>query len=219
MTNENFPLSLAEARWWAKFASKLPRRDAELVQRGLLQHALDGGCSSPEIHEIIDSITDRFVEEDRIERKKILEEKLLRSGALQLEHIEADDDQIIIAIKRTLPKFQSDRDWGGVYRILVDYCEFPAMKTKFVRRFAKMGIYPNDDYVKNLDRPLPPSIRGSEWHDHPFSYQAIQKGIDNAWPAHYPAWFNNTIDSRDFIDRRSIATTFKDNLIKATKEP
>jgi hypothetical protein len=134
-----------------------------------------------------------------------------------MEKIEADDDQIVQALKLTLPRFQSDWDWGGPYRILVDCCDFPPGKADFVRRMARMGVYPKDNYPKNLEHSMPPAIRGTEWHDHQFSYQAIQKGVSPDWPDTYYGWMNSDIQDRDFLDRRSIAKIFKDNLLKAVK--
>lgn len=211
------PMTYSEVVWWTNKAKTLPRRNAEDVQRFLLSRAAEVGVASPEVLEAISGITVRFVEEDREMRRELMAEELRRLGTLQQEKIDADDDQIVQAMKWTLAKFKSDWDWGGVYRILVDCCDFPPEKTAFVRRFARMGVYPKDNTVKNLDHALPPAIRGTEWHDHPFSYQAIQKGVSPEWPQTYYGWLNSDIEDRNFTDRREIAKTFKENLIKAVK--
>jgi hypothetical protein len=83
---------------------------------------------------------------------------------------------------------------------------------------AKMGIYPKDNYPKDIDRSMPPSIKGDEWCSHPFSYQSVQKGIKDDWPKDYRGWVNSDREDRDFIDRRNSAATFKTNLIKAVNQ-
>ncbi len=218
MNKEYSPLSYSEARHYTDMTKKMPRDEVEFVQRLLQRRALEAGVCSPDVLEVISSITDRFFEEDREMRRKAIEEDLRKRGVMEQTHIDADDDHIVLAIKWTLPKYHSDWDWGGIYRILVDFCDFPVTKTDFVRRMARMGIYAQDNYVKNLDHPLPPAIRGTEWHEHQFSYQAVQRGVDPSWPPTYYAWKNSDITTRNFTDRLDIATIFLRNLFKATKE-
>ena len=218
MNKEYSPLSYSEARHYADMTKKMPRDEAEFVQRMLQRRALEAGVGSSNVLEAISSITDRFYEEDREMRRKAIEADLHKRGTIEEAHIDADDDQIVQAIRLTLPKFQSDWDWGGIYRILVDFCDFPATKTDFVRRMARMGIYAQDNFVKDLERLLPPAIRGTEWNEHPFGYQAVQRSVDPSWPPTYYAWKNSDITTHDFTDRLAIATIFLKNLIKATKE-
>ena len=203
----------------AKYA---PRKDAEVLQRFLYQRAAETGGCSPEIIAKISSITDRFRDEENEMLRKIMAEDLRRRGIMDQQKIDASDEQIVKAIKLTLQKFESDRDWGGIYRILVDFCNhlgFKAVKTDFVKRFALMGIYPTDNVVKDLERIVPSAIKGTEWHEHKFSYSAVQKGIDSSWPSSYKEWVECDIMTRDFLDRKSIAKIFLDNLIKATSMP
>lgn len=160
MNKEYSPLSYSEARHYTDMTKKMPRDEVEFVQRLLQRRALEAGVCSPDVLEVISSITDRFFEEDREMRRKAIEEDLRKRGVMEQMHIDADDDHIVLAIKWTLPKYHSDWDWGGIYRILVDFCDFPVTKTDFVRRMARMGIYAQDNYVKNLDHTLPPAIRG-----------------------------------------------------------
>lgn len=218
MENKYDPMTYSEVLWWAHKARRLPRKDAEDIQRNLLFRAMEVGVSSPDVRDVIDGITDRFVEEDREMRRGLMADEMRRLGIMQQEKIDADDGQIVQAIKWTLPKFNSDWDWGGIYRILVDCCDFPPGKADFVRKFDCMGIYPKDNSVKDLKHGLSPSIRGTEWYDHQFSYQAIQKGVNAAWPKTYYGWLNSDLTDRNFIARRDIAKKFKENLIKAIKE-
>ena len=153
MNKEYSPLSYSEARHYADMTKKMPRDEAEFVQRILQQRALEAGVGSSDVLEAISSITDRFYEEDLEMRRKAVAEDLRKRGVMEQAHIDADDEQIVLAIRWTLPKFHSDWDCGGIYRILVDFCDFPATKTDFVRRMAKMGIYAQDNYVKNLNVP------------------------------------------------------------------
>ena len=216
MENKYAPVTLSEVAWWAKRAKRVPYPKAQDMQRLLLLRATECGVSSPDVMDVIDGMLDPFAEEDRDMRRELMAEELRRKGVLEMEKIDADDDQIVMAIKWTLPNFKSDRDWGGPYRILVDYCDFPPAKTEFVKRFARMGIYPKDNKVA-VERPLPPAIRGTEWCDHQFSYQAIQKGVKLDWPDTYYGWMNSDTQENDFLDRLSIAKIFKDNLIKAVR--
>lgn len=206
------PITLSEARHYADLCKNSPRNQAEFVQTILLRRALETGVTSHEILEAIQSISDRFVEEDRAMRKKAIEEELRRRGTLALDSIDADDDQIIKAIKKTLPKFNSDKDWGGVYRILVDFCNFPPAYSDFVRRFDDMGIYTTDDVVTGIRRCSIPAISERDYYNHQFSYQTLQKSIKNDWPQTYIGWMNSYKTDRDFISRRSIATIFYNNL-------
>ena len=156
-----------------------------------------------------------FVEEERKMRREIMAEDMRRRGMLSQEKIIAEDDQIIQALKWTLPKFKSHKDWGGCYRILVDCCDFPVPITDFVRRMARMGIYPKDNNPNDIDYSIPPSIKRDEWCGHQFSYQAVQKGMKNDWPDTYLGWQNSDIQDRDFCDRLDIAKIFRENLLIA----
>ena len=211
MNKEYPPLTVSEVSHYVEIAKKLPRDEAETIQRALYMRAVESGCTSPEIFGLIQSISDRFVDEDKQMRREAIDRELRSSGLIRQEYIEIDDDQIVVVIRKTLPKFQNDWDWGGIYRILVDFCDFPAEKADFVRRFARMGIYPDDNIIK-IERSMPPSIRGDEWHGHPFTYQSLQKGVPSSWPKHYNNWMKSDIKTRNFIARREIASTFLANL-------
>ena len=216
MDKEYSPLSYDAARHFADIAKKLPRDEAEVIQRALYRCAHEAGVISDNVWTLIDSITDRFVEEDNEQRRKLMEAEIRRKGIMQEETIDADDDQIVTAIKWTLPKFNSDWDWGGIYRILVSCCGFPAVKTDFVKRMARLRIYPKDDIVVITDR-MSPAIYQEEYNGHPFSYQAVQRGCPKEWPDHYFEWKDSETSTKDFSDRKRIATIFRDNLIKAMK--
>ena len=212
------PIELSEAYWWANKTKTMTKQDAENQQRLLLFRAAEVGVSSPEVMDVINGITDRFVEEERKMMREIMAEDMRRRGILSQEKIYADNDQIIKALKWTLPKFNSDWDWGGCYRILVDCCYFPVPITDFVRRMARMGIYPKDNKPSDIEYSIPPSIQGDEWCDHKFSYQAVQKGVKIEWPDTYFGWQNSEIQDRDFIDRCRIAKIFRENLLKAVNK-
>ena len=212
---EYAPVTYSEALHYADISKRMTREEVNFMQRVLLQRAFEAGVSSDEVTDIIYGMTARFVDEDNEMRRKAIEDDLRRRGVMQQEDILADDDQIVAAIKMTLPQFQSDWDWAGIYRILVDYCSkcgFKAQKTEFVRRFARMGIYPKDNAVKNIEHPIPPSIRATEWCDHQFSYEAIKKGVSSTWPPTYFAWQKSDLQNRDFLNRKDIATKFLNNL-------
>lgn len=209
---EYSPIILSEAQHYADMCKDATREEADVIQKFLLRRTLETGVTSHEVMEAIQSISDRFVEEDRAMRKKAIEEELRRHGTMPLDSIDADDDQIVAAIKKTLPKFNSDKDWGGIYRILVECCDFPSAYSDFVRRFDDMGIYPTDDVVKGIKRCGIPAISERDYYNHRFSYQALQKGIKTTWPKTYMGWMNSQITDHDFIDRRSIATIFYKSL-------
>ena len=209
---EYSPISLSEVQHYVDLCKNVPRDQAEVMQKFLMRRALETGVTSHEVLEKIQSISDRFVEEDRDMRRKAIEENLRRRGTIALPPIDADDDQIVAAIKKTLPKFNSDKDWGGIYRILVECCDFPPNYSNFVRKFDEMGIFPTDNTVKGIKRCGIPAISERDYHNHRFSYQALQKSINNGWPQTYTEWMNCHITDRDFINRRNIATIFYKNL-------
>ncbi len=220
MLQEFSPLSVSDVRYWVKASKTMPRNDVETIQRFLRQRALDCGCEEG-VSLLISSMTDRFVDEEREMLRARIDARIRRNEFLEKQRIEATDDQIVKAIKRTLPEFESKKDWGGIYRILVDYCQhlgFTATKTTFVKRFAKMGIYPEDDIVKNIDHTVPPTIYKNEYNGLPFSYYAIDKGVNAYWPPSYKEWETCDENSNDFIARRKIAVLFLKKLIQATEE-
>ena len=211
----NNPLTYEEALSYRDIAAELPRNEAEVIQRALYQRATKDGVSSDKVLPVINSITKRFVEEEREIIKQCIDERLRKQGIIGLQIIYAEDGQIVEAIKMTLPHFKSDWDWGGIYRILVDTCHFPSTKTDFVKRMAEIGIYAEDNTVK-FSRPIPPSIKKDEYCNHPFSYQNVQKGISTYWPATYQEWLRTPNPDQDLCNRISIATVFYNNLIKVT---
>ena len=218
MENKYDPITLSEAKWWANKAKTVRLQRAEEMQSFLLSRAAEVGVSSPEVMAVINGMLDPFVEEERQIRRELIAEDLRRKDILEMEKIDADDDQIVQALKWTLPHFKSNFDWGGPYRILVDCCDFPDPVVAFVRSMARMGIYPKDNKPKDIVPSMPPSIKGDEWCGHPFSYQAVQKGIKEDWPKDYQGWVNSDRKDRDFIDRRKCAATFKTNLLKAVSQ-
>ena len=133
------PETLSEDLWWAKRAKSVPYPEAKDMQLLLLSRAVEVGVSSPDVMDVIDGMLDHFVEEERKMKRELMAEELRRKGILQQEKIDADDDQIVKAIKWTLPKFKSDRDWGGIYRILVDNCDFHHGTSDFVTRIDRMS--------------------------------------------------------------------------------
>ena len=216
--NKDYPqVTLAEARHWADIAKTLPSDRVELLQNFVRQRMTQAGFA-PGVTEIVDGMTERLADEERALRKKLMEEELRRNGVMAQETIEADDDQIVLAIKQTLPHFKHDRDWGGIYRILADYCpdRFKTTKTKFTQQFWEMGIYATDNpkCLNGLGKKFP-AIYQDEYHGHQFSYQAIQKGCPTSWPKTYYAWQKKESADRDFNDRRNIARIFLDNLRRA----
>lgn len=219
MQQEYRPLSMLDVLYWLKVSKQMPRDDVEQLQRFLRQRALDCGCEEG-VSAVISGMTERFADEEREMLRKRMDEYVRRLGIAEQQRIDATDEQIVKAIKWTLNDFESEKDWGGLYRILVDYCQhlgFTATKTVFVRRFAKMGIYPKDEVVKDIDRSLPPAIYKDEYNGNLFSYYAIDKGVGAYWPSSYKDWQTCEITSNDFIQRRKIAAIFLRNLVKATE--
>lgn len=210
-------VTYSEIRHYVEIAKSQPRDRAEFLQNVLRRRVIEAGGASDEMLGLIDSITERFVDEDRELRRQMIAEELRRGGVLQQEKIDADDDHIVEALKMTLKKFKSAFDWGGPYRVLVDCCDFPPVKTEFTKRFWKMGIYAVDNpkCVQGLPK-YRPSIYQEEYCGHPFSYQAIQKGCPTEWGL-FRTWKYREDNSRDFTDRKEIASLFRDNLIRATR--
>ena len=219
MQQEYRPLSMLDVLYWQKVSKQMPKDDVEQLQRFLRQRALDCGCEEG-VPAVISGMVDRFADEERDMLRKRMDEHIRRLGIVEQKRINATDDQIVNAIKLTLKDFESEKDWGGIFRILVDYCQhlgFTATKTVFVRRFAKMGIYPKDDVLKYIDRTVPPAIYKDEYNGNPFSYYAIDKGVGAYWPVSYDEWKTSDITTNDFLQRRNIAALFLKNLVKATE--
>jgi hypothetical protein len=220
MEQEFSPLSMLEVRYWLQASKTMPRDRVEIIQNYLRQRALECGYEEG-VPEIITSMTARFADEEREMLRKRMDEYVRRLGILEQQRIDATDEQIVKAIKWTLKDFESERDWGGIYRILVDYCHhrgFTSKKTSFVRRFATMGIYPKDNAVKDIVRSSPPTIYKDEYYGYLFSYSAIDKGVNTYWPSSFIEWQKSDITTNDFIARKKIASLFLENLIKATEE-
>jgi len=215
---EYSPLRMLDVLYWRKVSKQMPRGDVEKLQTFLRQRALDCGCDEG-VSAVINGLTERFADEERETMRKVMEERVRRLSIIEQRRIDATDDEIVEAIKMTLPRFKSARDWGGVYCILVEYCHhlgFTKTKTTFVERFARMGIYPTDSVV-TVDRSIPPAIYKDEYNDLFCSYSAIDKGVDTYWPLSYEDWQTSNITTKDFIQRRDIAGFFLKNLVKVTE--
>ncbi len=197
---------------WADMAKKSLREEAVSLQRFLMRRAHEAGVETEEVWSIINGINEHFVEEERQLMKQRMDEHLRRSGMIPNQKIYCDDDDIVAAIKKTLSLFTSSQDWGGIYRVLVDFCDFPKEKTSFIKRMAQMGVYPKDDQIE-VTRNVPPIMRTEDYKGHQISYQAVQKGCPSEWPESYNNWFNCNISTSDFRNRKNIATSFLNNLI------
>lgn len=218
MDKEHCGISIVEVQRWREISKSMPRHDAETVQRCLYQMITKNGKESEDVITVVDSISDRFEAEDRKMRRELLIEDMRRNGLLTQEHIDADDAQIVEAIKLTLPFFKNAFDWAGIYRILVDLCAFPENKAEFVRRFAQMGIYAKDDTVKGVDYRQLPAIKKEEYGSYQFSYQSIEKGIKSDWPPKWMNWKLSEMDDRAFKSRKNIAQIFLNELIIVTEK-
>lgn len=216
--NKEYPqVTYSEALHYVNIVKKQPRDIVILLQNILRQRIIEAGYVSDDVLGLVDGMTERFVEEDKKERRKLMEAELRRTGLMAQEKIYADDHKIIQAIKETLPKFKSDWDWGGIYRILVDFCDFDSVKTQFTKRFWQMGIYATDNpvCVKGLKKEIPTAIYRESYCDHFFSYQAIQKGCPTSWPKTYFEWQKIESSDIDFYNRKRIADIFLASLRKA----
>lgn len=212
----NNPLTYKEALSYRDIALTLTRGEAEVIEKALMKRALNDGVASEKVMPVIYSITKHFVEDEREMMKKCIEEDLRKHNYIRVQNINAEDEQIVEAIKITLPQFKSDWDWGGIYRILVDVCQFPSKKTDFVKRMAEIGIYAQDKTVAFV-RSIAPTINKDEYCNHPFSYQNVQKGTSPQWPATYQEWLRKQDPDQDLRNRIAIATAFYNNLINVTE--
>ncbi len=220
MQQEFRPLTMLDVLYWQKVSKHMTKEEVGQLQRFLWQRALDCGCEEG-VPMVISGLTERFVDEEREMFRKRVEEHIRNLSIADQQRIEANDEQIVQAIKTTLKDFESEKDWGGIYRILVDYCHhlgFTTTKTNFVRRFAQMGIYPKDNVVDDIERTISPTIYKDDYNGNPFSYYAIDKGVNPYWPSSYKDWQKCDITSNDFIQRRKIAALFLKNLLKVTEE-
>lgn len=75
----------------------------------------------------------------------------------QQEHLLPSDDEVRDAILCVMPHFSVGSQWVAVYRVLVDFCGFPAELTAFCSRITQLmrgtGVHFPIDY-QSLQKPL-----------------------------------------------------------------
>ena len=198
--NDIWPISREVLLSCVKYAKRQPCYE-EAKQVEALLNNLFRGCNNTEAFDLIDSIPYYFKEErDRLaeERASARMEKIIRKR-MNLPEILVDDEQIDVAITKITndPIMNSRRDWGGIGRILIDFCGWPDVKKDFehkVMRMKQMG------FLKNLPA------------DKDFTYQALQAGLSSDWPNSYKEWLIKTDGDNTFEHRREVAKTFLDYL-------
>lgn len=129
-------------------------------------------CGTPEIFAKIDNIARHFKEHSeesmvaRITRQ--LEARFKRE--LGLPEIQLTDGQVAECIVELMPSLGFDNQWLAIYRILVDFCNFP----KEIQAFCD-----------KIDECL-----AGQCISRPCRYQNIQKYLDGIFKEHYRKWHN-----------------------------
>lgn len=196
MNEELWPLSREALARMVAWAKKQPTLSDCSQVIDMLNYQFRG-INNPEAFAMIDSITSHFKEEAN---RKAAEEAVAYAENLLKKHfdmpeINATDEQIAAAITKIAisETMQSKRDWGGIYRILVDSCKWPPAYKDFerkVKRLEEMGLLNGVPQEKAFD------------------YQGLQTGISMEWPDSYKKWLSKTSGDNRFEHRRDVAILF-----------
>jgi len=158
-------------------------------------YAICRGMYNPEIHDMIESIKVHF--QNEIENKwkseiqKIVDRRI--NNLIGGSELNVDDEQITKAINHIESIMDSHRDWGAIYRILVDYCGWPSKYKDFEKRINLLHLNLNDNVS--------------------FTYQGLQMGISPNWPKTFKEWLIiRNDDDTVFEHRKKIATAFQNYL-------
>ena len=212
MTNDTVPrpIDLEDLRWWVNYVKTIMSYQvAQYFETALLYRLF--GDNSSEKRELVESIRKYYsVEFD----EKIIEEVEKRiSAKIEKRHnlpkIVLDEEQIATALVQIQDELKGRTDYYSIYRILVDFCDWPEKMTDFCKRLTRLPIqvaltYPFGEYDEG--NPNFSSI-----------YQAIQKGENKSWPDNYQKWQSFTGDPT-FVHRMDVATKFLEILQELEKE-
>ena len=171
MKPESESLSLIQMESLIRYAKSRPSYEyAKPIEDFLYWQFREKG--TPEIFAQIDSIPQHFkqlnaeLEADRI--AKIVMQRM--NPQLYLRKIKVTDEQIANAIVEVMILFAVGTQWVGIYRILVDFCDFPMEITAFCERISQLCL-PDDISFK-------------------CTYQSIQKPLGGIFAKPYYDWEN-----------------------------
>jgi len=150
---------------------------------------------SPEAYDVIDRIKKHFRNERENAWKREMQEMVDRriNNLIGGSELNVDDEQITEAIIHIEPIMDSHRDWGAIYRILVDYCGWPSKYKDFEKRINLLHLNMNENVS--------------------FTYQGLQTGLLSEWPKTFKEWLiRSNDDDTVFVHRKKIATVFHNYL-------
>lgn len=110
----------------------------------------------------------------------------IRSVAQDIPLFSARDEEIKNAIIDVVSMFSVSTQWCAVYRILVDYCNYPKEITSFCKKI--------DELMKGVKLSFP------------CRYQSIQKVLSARaiFQKHYNNWKEVKLPKRDLVFRRQL---------------
>lgn len=189
-----WPVPREELEVLVRQAKRLPTyKDAapwlELMERDFR------GVYNPEAFAMIDSVERHFIEQDRQQLKEEISQQVNRAfnEHFRQDGFELSDESVAAAIYATTKYMRNKADWGGLYRILVDYCKWPMAYKDFEIRQQKLNL--------KLSQKIA------------FDYQSLVKGFGRNWPKTYRGWQTyDTSDDPTLDHRRRVATKFLENL-------
>ena len=152
------------------------------------------GVYNPEAFEMIDSVEKHFKEKEREQYQEEISKEVSRKiNEIQRgNRLELSDGSVAAAIYATAKYMRSKADWGAFYRILVDYCNWPAAYKEFEARLQRLNL--------KLSQQLT------------FDYQSLTKGIKRDWPKTYREWQTCGLIDPVLNHRKRVATEFLNNL-------
>ena len=189
-----WPMPRSEVVHVVTYAKGMPSFADAKPMIAYLEHRFRG-VNNPEAFELIDSINKHFTEEvqRQSEEKLMLYADRIIKARLGLPELSVSDEEVAAAILLTAPKMRGRRDWAGIYRILVDLCNWPKVFKDFERKVERL----ND---MGLLEGMP--------SDKSFDYQGLQQGLSIDWPDTYIGWKKKMDADETLAHRREIATLF-----------
>lgn len=159
-----------------------------------------GLSSNAEAYELIDSIRAHFKEKDEALRMEAYREQArkddeayrkFRERHLLYLYEEQEARAIVWITKQEVWKYRND--WGAIFRVLVDKCNWPPKKEEFegrIKRLKDLGLL----------RDISPEAE--------YDYQAMNGGRKGeGWPATYDGWMAKHDPDTVLKHRREVART------------
>lgn len=171
MKTDSESLSLIQLESMIRYAKSRPSYEyAKPIEDFLYWQFRNKG--TPELFAQIDSIAQHFKQRNaEQEAEKIVQMVMRRmKPQVDLRKIKVTNSQITKAIEEVISLFAVGTQWVGIYRILVDFCGFPAEITAFCEQIEQLCL--SDDISYKC------------------TYQSVQKPMGGILARAYTDWLN-----------------------------